>query len=301
MTSERPADTRVRPVDPVAVERIRTRLERATQAPWLHGEGARRMAERLDLMRRRPRQVIDWWPQAGGSAVLLPKVLPQARIDHLGALASGPTPAWWSADRWRRSARQIAPAQLASGHYEMVWANMLLHHVAQPLSLMRAWHQALATDGFLMFSTLGPGTLRTLRDGYLTLDARPAMAPLVDMHDIGDLLVEAGFADPVMDQEVVRLTWRNAQDALLELRSLGANADPSRAPGLRTPRWKQRLTEMLAQVATQADTGRIELEFELVYGHAIKPQARHAVAPETRIGVDELRRALRKPRTAGEA
>jgi malonyl-CoA O-methyltransferase len=176
----------------------------------------------------------------------------------------------------------------------MVWANMLLHHEAEPLTLMQRWNEALAIDGFLMFSTLGPGSLAALRDAYRTSGFGPAMAELVDMHDLGDLLLEAGFADPVMDQEIVRLTWARPEDALAELRSLGANAAPQRHAGLRTPRWQQRLLQSLAGAATTR--GRIELEFEIVYGHAFKPEPRHALAPETRIGVDELRRSLQATR-----
>lgn len=300
MTSDLHADRRTRPVDRVAVERTRRRLEHSVPAPWLHGEVARRMAERLALMRQQPARVLDAWPAAGASASTLAQALPKARIEQPDGVEDTSGAAWWQPRRWwpvRGRSSDTPP----DGRYDMLWANMLLHHVAEPLALMQDWHRALVVDGFLMFSTLGPGTLQSLRDCYRTLGPGPAMAPLVDMHDLGDLLVEAGFADPVMDQELIRLTWRNATEALAELRSLGANVDPSRMPGLRTPRWRQRLIEALSRVATRTDSGRIELEFELVYGHAVKPEVRHALAAETRIGVDDLRRSLRKSRAGGKA
>ena len=259
------------------------------------------MAERLALMRQQPALVLDAWPAAGASAQTLAQALPKARIERQDGVENTSGDAWWRPRRWWPASRPRASEAPPEGRYDMLWANMLLHHVAEPLALMQDWHRALAVDGFLMFSTLGPGTLQSLRDCYRTLESGPAMAPLVDMHDLGDLLVEAGFADPVMDQELIRLTWRNATEALSEIRSLGANVDPLRAPGLRTPRWRQRLIEALSRVATRADSGRIELEFELVYGHAVKPEVRHALAAETRIGVDDLRRSLRKSRTGGKA
>ena len=291
------AGGRLRPVDGVCVARARARLEAAGRAAWLHEEAARRMAGRLQLLRRAPHRVVDWWPHAGGSGPALAQALPAARIDApVGVPRESPRHRWL---RWLEAAASRAgrdtPAQA-----DMVWANMLLHHVADPLELMTQWHRALAIGGILMFSTLGPGSLRALRDVYRDAGWGEPMAELVDMHDIGDMLVAAGFGDPVMDQEVVRLSWRTAEDALAELRSLGANAAPARQQGLRTPRWRHQLLARLAQAQTcRAPDGRIALEFEIVYGHAVRPPPRLAVAPEARIGVDDLRLALRRPRRPG--
>jgi malonyl-CoA O-methyltransferase len=122
---------------------------------------------------------------------------------------------------------------------------MMLHMVSEPEHEMRQWHRALAVDGFLMFSTLGPGSLGGLRRIYAAEHWGPAHAPFVDMHDLGDMLAHAGFADPVMDQEIITLTWPDAAALLRELRALGGNADPQRHAGLRTPRWQTRLQRAL--------------------------------------------------------
>jgi malonyl-CoA O-methyltransferase len=108
------------------------------------------------------------------------------------------------------------------------------------------------------------------------------------------MLVRAGFADPVMDQEVLRLTWATPDELLTELRALGLNADPARCAGLRTPRWRARLGEALAEHAG-AD-GRIALEFEIVYGHAFNPPPRVAVTGETRLSAADLQRMARTGR-----
>jgi malonyl-CoA O-methyltransferase len=138
--------------------------------------------------------------------------------------------------------------------------------------------------------------LPSLRRLYRAEAWGQAMADLVDMHDIGDQLVEAGFTDPVMDQEVVRLTWSSPQAALQELRSLGSNLSPTRQPGLRTPRWHDRLRQALEQDAEQAGLARITMEFELVYGHAFKAPPVHRVEPQTHIALDDLRDSLKRKR-----
>ena len=122
------------------------------------------------------------------------------------------------------------------------------------------------------------------------------MAPLVDMHDLGDMLVAAGFADPVMDQELIVLTWPSAQAALDELRSLGANVDPRRCAGLRTPRWRSRLLQALEEQRQQRDDERVALTFEVAYGHAFRPAARARVAPEARVDLADFQAMARQRR-----
>ena len=159
------------------------------------------------------------------------------------------------------------------------------------------WHRAMAVDGFVMFSTLGPGTLAGLRALYAAQGWPPPCAPFVDMHDLGDMLVEAGFADPVMDQETVTLTWPTPSALLDELRGLGGNVDPARHAGLRTPRWRERLQQALS--ATAGAGGRVALDFEVVYGHAFRPPPRPRVAALTEVAVDDLRAMARAGRKAG--
>jgi malonyl-CoA O-methyltransferase len=108
------------------------------------------------------------------------------------------------------------------------------------------------------------------------------------------MLLQAGFADPVMDQETLTLTWDSPQALLAELRSLGGNAAPDRWAGLRTPRWRDRLHEALQSLAG-AD-GRLQLSFEIVYGHAFKAAPRPPLANETAVTLDAMRSMLRTPR-----
>jgi malonyl-CoA O-methyltransferase len=147
-----------------------------------------------------------------------------------------------------------------------------------------------------MFTTLGPGTLTALNDAYREHGWGTPYAPWTDMHDLGDMLVEAGFADPVMDQETLRLTFSSADAALAELRTLGANGDNARFAGLRTPRWRQRLLEALG-ARTDAQ-GRVVLAFEVVYGHAFKPVPRVRLAAQTQVGLDDMKTMLNRGRPA---
>ena len=257
------------------------------------------MAERLEIIRAKPRAVLDWWAHSGAGQGLLAQAYPDATVfivepteplrERSRQAAQAP---WWSPKRWLDRAPQVLEADsVPAGGVELVWSNMMLHASIDPPALFARWHRALAVDGFVMFSCLGPGTLRDLRDLYERMGWGAPMAELVDMHDLGDMLVQAGFADPVMDQEVLTLSWDSPQALLRELRSLGANAAPQRYAGLRTPRWRDRLLAELGALA--GPDGRIRMAFEVAYGHAFKAPPRAALSAETTVSLEDMRAMVR--------
>jgi malonyl-CoA O-methyltransferase len=285
-----------RTIDRAALRRWQQRQALAAEPPWLHGEVARRMAERLQIMKRVPTVVIDWWSRSGASSALLRAAYPKAqqlRVEPAAVMKPPAPSSWWSMQRWRAD-EFVAENAVAESQAQLLWANMMLHAVADPGALMSQWRRLLSKEGFVMFSTLGPDSLKTLRQTYRDAGWGAAHAPFVDMHDVGDMLVRSGFADPVMDQEMLRLTWPTPAALRAELRGLGLNADPARCAGLRTPRWRERLDAALAERAG-AD-GRIAMEFEIVYGHAFNPPPRVAVAGETRLSAADLQRMARTGR-----
>ena len=302
------SESRPERLDPRALDRAWARLAARPAPPWLHGEIARRLSERLAIVKQVPVHVFDWWSELGGGAPFLAHAYPKATITGVlrpeSAAAMEPATPAASASAvpaWRRwlglgsaGPRAIAQSAVPAAQSQLVWSNMSLHWAPDAPTLMRDWQRALVVDGFLMFTTLGPGTLLSLRELYRAHGWGTPHAPWTDMHDLGDMLVEAGFADPVMDQETLRLTWSSPQAALEELRTLGANDDVARFAGLRTPRWRERL---LAALGAQVDAqGRVVLEFEIVYGHAFKPVPRAKLAAQTQVGLDDMKTMLSRGR-----
>jgi malonyl-CoA O-methyltransferase len=296
--------TSARSLDMRAVNLALNRLAGHGESPWLHGEVARRMAERLQLIRLQPQRIIEWWPAWGGGHQLLGMAYP-----HAARVWVEPTPAWlekavrlgrspwWSPRRWTAGMPEAVLEQSGiPGEAQLLWSNMMLHAVADPPALMARWQQLLAVDGFVMFSCLGPNTLRELRDLYRRLGWPSPTADFVDMHDLGDMLVQTGFADPVMDQERLTLTWADPGALLTELRQLGGNASPQRHEGLRTPRWRARLEQELRSLA--GPDGRLQLSFEVAYGHAFKAAPRVKTAGVSTVSLDEMRALVRAGRAA---
>lgn len=254
------------------------------------------MEERLQWIKLAPQAWADWEPVRGGlqAHALLAQRYPQARVHVVepqparAALARERLARPW----WKRiAAPSVEIGPVPPGGVQMLWANMQLHMAFDPQALLRQWHEALAVDGFLMFSCLGPDTLKELRSVYAALGWPPPGHEFTDMHDWGDMLVHGGFAEPVMDMERITLAFDTPERLLEELRGLGANLHPARFPALRGRGWHARLREALREQLRGAD-GRLTLTFEIIYGHAIKPKPRPPVGEHSEVSLADMRALL---------
>jgi malonyl-CoA O-methyltransferase len=302
MPAERPPT-----IDPIAAARWEGML--ATPSPWLHEEVAGRMAERLAWIKLQPAAWAHWGPVRGGlqGHVRVAKGYPDSAcfvVEHnarqsQAAVDSIDKP-WWNPARWRGAAtRYEVPPDAA---VQMLWSNMALHMSPDPQALVADWHRALAVDGFLMFSCLGPDTLRELRGLYQALGWPPPSHEFTDMHDWGDMLVAAGFAEPVMDMERITLSFATPERLLAELRQLGRNLHPARFGGLRGRQWQRHLHRQIAEQLKGPQEGSpFTLTFEVIYGHALKPAPRLRARPEAAISLEDMRRALLQGKTTKPA
>lgn len=236
------------------------------------------MLERLDYVRIEPRTIIDLGCSRGASLPALRTRYPEAQV--LGVDFAAPMlaaqdtaqPAW---RRWLPFAKPSGPLLLAAdanalplayASAGLIWSNLLLHWLNEPTTAFAEAHRVLETGGLLMFSTLGPDTFKELRAAFS--DGYAHTQRFTDMHDLGDMLVHAGFADPVMDMEVLTLTYESFDALLAELRGAGSHcAMHARRHGL-TGRSSWRAAREAYE--RQAVDGRLQVTVEVVYGHAWK-------------------------------
>ena len=237
------------------------------------------MLERLDYIKLAPRRVLDAgcgpareaaaladrYPQA--TVVLLDAALPMLRLARpRGGLITR---------LFTRRARPAVCAELermplASASIGLAWSNMTLHWAADPLAAIRELHRVLEVNALFLFSTLGPDSLKELRAAA----GAARVHPFADMHNVGDALVAAGFADPVMDAERMTVTYPGAKEFLADLRATGQTcALAARPRGLTGRRFGSSLHVAL-DGARRA--GKLEVTYEVVYGHAWKAQPRQA-------------------------
>ena len=287
-------------LDPTAVARWQRVAPLAS--PWLHEEVASRMQDRLQWIKLQPTSWAHWGAMRGGLkthaqlALKYPKAncfVTETSVERARSAMDSIALSWWNPRGWGRKAVRFEQPPPAS--VDMLWANMALHEAADPQALLAEWHKALKLNGFLMFSCLGPDTAIELREVYRQLGWPPAGHELTDMHDWGDMLVQAGFAEPVMDMERITLTYETPARLLQELAELGRNFHPARFAALRGRHWKARLEALLAEHLVKGDDGRLSLTFEVIYGHALKPQPKISVSALSSVSVEDMRSMLKNP------
>lgn len=177
----------------------------------------------------------------------------------------------------------FANLPLASNSVDLIWSNLALHWHPQPDRVFSEWRRVLKVDGLLMFSCFGPDTLKELRTAFERTGKGTHILPFVDMHDFGDMLVQAGFSTPVMDMETITVTYEALDKLMTDIRGLGGNPLATRSKGLLG---KHLWGHIKAEIELNRSGGKLPLTFEIIYGHAFRPVAKKTATGESIIRLD---------------
>lgn len=258
----------------------------------LHREIASRMLERLGYIKVDPARVLDLGSATGGALAGLQAQYPKAQLFALDLAwpmlrTAVPQAAPWHARLASSILRKTQPplgaqADMASlpfrnAAFELVWSNLALHWLDDPAPAIRETQRALAVDGLFMFSALGPDTLIELREAFAAAGVTPGQKDawhvkrFIDLHDIGDVLVGAGFTTPVMDMEKITLTYESLDGLFADLRNTGSlNAMLGRPRGLLGKETLARVKQAYEARRARRPDARLPATFEVIYGHAWK-------------------------------
>lgn len=256
----------------------------------LQREVGQRMAERLDYVKLQPARVLDAGCGTGAETRLLMRRYPRSQVLALDfaepMLAHARKRGGW----WRKPVclcGDLEALPLADASVDLVWSNLALQWVNDLAGAFREAVRVLRPGGLFMFTSFGPDTLQELRAAWAAVDGASHVSPFLDMHDVGDLLLRARFADPVMDVEHLTLTYRDAAQLMRELKGIGAgNATSGRPRGLTG---KSRLRAMLAAYEECRRDGLLPASYEVVYGHAWAPSQGPLPSGEVRVALDSIK------------
>lgn len=245
------------------------------EAAVLQHEVRGRLLERLDYIKLEPRRILDAGTGTGRASDALLRRYPSAQVVSLD-LAFGMVQVARRQGRWLRRPlpvnADIEALPFADGSFDLVFSNLTLQWVDDPDRVFAELRRVLAPQGLLMFTTFGPDTLKELRSAWQSVDAGAHVNEFLDMHDVGDALVRSGFADPVMDMEMMTVTYGRALQLMQDLKQIGAaNAMRERSRGL-MGKARLRAVEAAYEVFRRAD-GQLPATYEVVYGHAWAPDA----------------------------
>ncbi|MFA5171517.1 MAG: malonyl-ACP O-methyltransferase BioC [Sulfuriferula sp.] len=241
----------------------------------LQREIADRMLERLDYIKHQPRTLLDAGTGTGYGAQHLRTRYPDTAIIALDLAEAmlkiaRPQTNLWQKLRGTTSFHAVCGdidhIPLKTSSVDMVWSSLALQWCNDLNVSFAELYRVLAPGGLLMFATFGPDTLKELRAAFAEVDGYTHVNEFVDMHDIGDVLVSAGFNTPVMDMEYITLTYADLKTMLRELKGIGAhNVTAGRNPGLMG---RERWTALEAAFECRRKDGRLPATYEVIYGHA---------------------------------
>jgi malonyl-CoA O-methyltransferase len=265
---------------------VRRSFERAARTydrnSVLQCEVGLRLLRHLDPIRIDPGRVVDLGCGTGAFFEPLRERFPRAQLLGVDiarpmlAIAARRTP-WFRRALGLGSPRLVCGdaerLPLAAGSVPFVFSNLALQWT-RPEAVFAEVSRALATEGLFLFSTFGPDTLKELRGAFSGVDGYEHVNTFIDMHDLGDSLVHAGFANPVMEMEVITLEYACVEAIARDLKAIGArNSLPGRPRGLAgRERWRR----VIERYEAHRRNGILPATYEVIYGHAWKAPPRRA-------------------------
>lgn len=252
-----------------------------------------RLLDRLDFVKLEPLVILDLGAGTGHASRALKDRYPKAQVIAIdlahGMLVEARRRIGWLR-RFERICADAGVLPLKDLSVDLVVSNLMLQWCDPPDTVLAEVRRVLRPGGLFTFTSLGPDTLRELRAAWSNVDDRPHVHRFIDMHDLGDALVRAGLAEPVLDVENFTLTYRDARSLMHDLKKIGArNASQQRNPGLQGRGALRRVEEAYEQFRQD---GVLPATYEVVYGQAwgrvAEPRTAQA-GGEVRIPVDSLR------------
>lgn len=236
-----------------------------------------RLLERIEFRRYEPATILDLGCGTGSASRALAGQFPQAAILALDwapamlaktGLAAGAE--HQSAGGINRLCADMHSLPLAARSTDLIFSNLALQWSYDLAAVFGEFRRIMRADAMLVFTCFGPDTLFELKQAWRAVDDFPHVNDHPDMHDVGDVLLAAGFRDPVMDTERVTLEYPDVMSLMRELKGLGAhNVASQRVHGLTG---KSRLDRMLQAYEPFRREDRYPASYEIIYGTAFAPR-----------------------------
>jgi len=254
-----------------AFDRAATRYD---EVAVLQAQVRDRLLERLDLIKLKPSIVLDLGCGTAHAAEALARRYRRSRVLAID-LAEGMLHVARRRHRFRRpfalACADLHSLPLPSASVDLLYCNLVVQWCDDLDAAFAELRRVLKPHGLLTFTTFGPDTLRELRAAWAAVDASVHVHDFLDMHDIGDALVRAGFAEPVLDVEMYTLTYADSRVLLRDLKALGArNASVDRTRGLTG---RRRFVDFEAGYERFRRDGLLPATYEVVYAQAWGPVA----------------------------
>jgi len=277
----------------ISKQKIRRAFDRAADsyddAAVLQKEVCSRLLEKMEYIKLSPQLILDAGVGTGEAVAPLMKRYKKSRLVALDLSERMLAKALAHGRLLRKPELVCADLEhlpFCENSFELIFSSLTLQWCNDMPATMEDFLRVLKPGGLLMFSTFGPDTLKELRSCWSQIDDAVHVNEFTDMHDVGDGLLQTGFADPVMEAETITVNYESVDKLMEDLRAIGANATAEGGrTGLTTP-------SVLTKLRRAYDVYRMDMllpaSYEVVYGHAWKPAASQTEKHELRVNITEL-------------
>lgn len=267
------------------------KAERYESSAVLQKEVCQRLLDKLSWVKLKPENILDAGAGSGWGSRGLMDMYPSSTVFALDLSEAMLKQTKTKGGFFRKPLLCCSDVEflpLADNSFDLVFSSLMLQW-CNPEKVFNEFLRVLRPGGLLVFATFGPDTLKELRRSWSKVDASVHVNEFIDMHDLGDALMSSGFAEPVMDMDMMSLTYDEAITVMKDLKSIGANTPlMNNARGLLTPR---KLQKVVHEYEHFRSNGVLPASYEIIYGHAWKTDQKknRQVAGEIQIPVESIR------------
>jgi len=230
---------------------------------FLQNEIASRLSEKLKVISIKPESIIDLGSGTGFLSEKTANIFPDASLICLDF-------AQQSLIKNTQKLKVCADAYqlpFKSNSIDFVISNLMMQWCPDLKTLFDECHRVLKPQGLILFTTFGPETLKELKRSWSVVDKEAHVNEFIDMHDIGDQMIQSGFQSPIMEMEKLTLTYEKVLDLMKDLKGIGAQSVENRSKSLTG---KTKFNKMIEMYESYRENGKIPATYEVIYGHAWK-------------------------------
>ena len=230
---------------------------------FLQNEIANRLAEKLKVISIKPQTIIDLGSGTGLLSNKTVEIFPNANLVCVDFAQK-------SLLKNSQNLKVCANAYelpFASNSIDFIVSNLMMQWCPDLKTLFNECFRVLKPEGLFLFTTFGPDTLKELKRSWSAVDSSAHVNNFVDMHDIGDQMLQSGFQSPIMEMENITLTYEKVLDLMHDLKSIGAQNVSDRS---KTLTGKTKFKKMIEMYESYRSDGKLPATYEVIYGHAWK-------------------------------
>jgi len=261
--------------------RVRRAFDRAAESydeiALLQNEVCSRLLEKLEIVKISPQLILDAGTGTGSAIPGLYSLYKKSQLIALDLSENMLVKAARHGNFLRSPycvCADIENLPFENETFDLIFSNLSMQWCNDLDAALLEARRVLKPGGLFVFTTFGPDTLKELKQSWKAIDSDNHVNQFIDMHDVGDALLADGFVEPVMEAEMMTVTYDSVDDLMHDLKAIGANVTAqSKKPLSAGLSGKTVLKKVRQHYEKFRQQGVLPASYEIIYGHAWKAKA----------------------------